>query len=231
MREVRRIDGNIQGIDMHDIPAAFAAVRAAFAVLLTLSPLAAGATDFPVSGTLSVNGNSGALPAGGVFGGSSYDPGSGAIAAGAFAFPQSTISFDSSFGTVVVTYQFSQTNTSTGQVAADGVAALTDAAMRLEVTHVTVSGFPISVGTCVFAPIDLVLAGTGSAAGLDLSDDGFTIPAVASSDCGGYGDQINDGVAGSNNSIQTHLDGNFTPPAASDDTIFANGFDLAMAAE
>jgi hypothetical protein len=193
---------------------------------LCLGSSSASAVNFPVSGTITVNGNAGALPAGGVFGPSSYDAASGAIALGAFSFPQATTSFSSTLGLVVVTYQLSQTNMSSGQVASDGVAALTDATMKLQVIHVTISGIPVPVGTCVFQPIDVALTGTGSAAGLDLSDSGFVIPPVAPTDCGGYGNDINNAIAGSNNSIQMHLAGDFTPPAASD-TIFANGFDPA----
>jgi hypothetical protein len=192
-----------------------------------LAPCAANATDFPVSGTISVNGNPGTLPAGGVFGGSGYNTSTGEIAAGVFSFPVATTSFNSSFGNVVVTYQLSQLNSSSGQVATDGVAALSDATLKLQVLSASLGGvIPIDVGTCVFQPIDIILIGTGSAGGLDLADAAFTIPTVASTDCGGNGDAINTGIAGSNNSIQMHLDGDFTPPPQND-TIFANGFDPA----
>jgi hypothetical protein len=98
--------------------------------------------------------------------------------------------------------------------------------MLLVVSALIAGVFPIGVGTCVFQPITIDIAGTVSAAGLDLSDPAFTIPTVGSTDCGGYGDQINTGVAGSNNSMQVHLAGDFTPPPE-DDTIFRNGFDAA----
>jgi hypothetical protein len=184
------------------------------------------AADFPVTGTLSVNGNAGDLPDGGTFGDATYDTSIGALSPGAFSFPQTTTSFPSDLGPVAVTYQLSQTNTSTGLVAADGSAALTNASLKLNVTHVTISGIPISVGTCVFQPIDIALAGTGSATGLDLAETGFTIPEVAPSACGGYGDQINQAIAGTNNAIEVVMAGDFTPPGDSD-TIFADGFELA----
>jgi len=186
------------------------------------------ATNFAVTGTISVNGNPGALPAGGTFGNSTYNAATGAISSGKFTFPQSSTTFhsDSLGADVTVTYQLSQTNTSTGQVAFDGVAALTSATLKLQIVSALVAGvIPIGVGTCVFQPIPVGLAGTGSSTGLDLSDASFTIPTVGATDCGGYGDQINTGVAGSNNSLQMHLAGNFTPPPE-DDTIFENGFDL-----
>ena len=200
---------------------------AAAAIALSLAlPAIANATDFPVTGTLSVNGNTGNLPTGGVFAGSAYDSASGTIAAGAFTFPSSTISFPSDFGTVVVTYELSQTDTSTGSVDADGVAVLSDAAMSLNVTHVTVSGFPVDVGTCVLAPVVIPLAGTASSSGLDLSASAFTIPPVAANACGGNGTQINNAVAGSNNSMHMQMAGDFTPPT--DDTIFLDGFESPM---
>ncbi|HEY0179290.1 MAG TPA: hypothetical protein VGC30_06635 [Dokdonella sp.] len=185
---------------------------------------AAHAEDYPVSGTISVGGQSGALPDGGVFAGASYDPASGAIGAGAFVFPQTTASFDSDLGTVVVTYRLSQAGASGGQVGADGSAALATASMRLDVLHVTISGFPIAVGNCTFAPVELDLAGSASADALDLADDGFTIPPVAPDDCGGFGGEIDDVIAGGDNAIALAIAGNFTPPAA-DDAIFADGFD------
>jgi len=201
----------------------------ALAALLALACQAAAAADFPVSGTLSVNGNSGALPDGGTFGDSTYDAATGVLSAGAFSFPQTTTSFPSDLGTVVVTYRLTQTDTSTGLVDADGTAALTNASLSLNVTHVTISGIPINVGTCVFQPIDIALAGTASATELDLADTGFSIPEVAPSACGGYGDQINQAIAGTNNAIDLVMEGDFTPPAG-DDTIFADGFELGAAA-
>jgi hypothetical protein len=182
------------------------------------------ATDFPISGTLSANGNSGALPDGGTFAGSSYDATSGAIGTGAFTFPQGTISTSSPLGPIVVQYVLSQTNTSTGTVAADGVAALTTASISLLVVSVSTVFGPIDIGTCVLAPIDIELTGTASVTGADLTDTGFTIPEVASSDCGGYGDEINSAVAGSDTAIEVLMAGDFTPPGG-DDTIFTNGFE------
>ncbi|MEP7043236.1 MAG: hypothetical protein ABI843_09240 [Dokdonella sp.] len=185
----------------------------------------AAATDFPLSGTLSVNGNSGALPDGGTFAGSSYDGLTGVIGAGAFTFPQGTISTDSPLGPIVVTYVLSQTDTSTGMVAADGVAALTTASIRLLIVSVSTILGPLDIGTCELEPIDIDLSGPADASGLDLADAGFTIPEVASSDCGGYGDEINTAVAGNDTAIEVLMSGDFTPPAGND-TIFANGFEL-----
>lgn len=196
--------------------------------LLVLTAGVAGAADFPASGTITVNDNSGALPAGGKFAGSSYDSTSGAIAPGQFVFPAATITFPTSLGTVVARYKLSQLNTSSGQVAQDGVAALTVASMKLQILSATLGGvIPINVGTCVFAPIDVLLDGIGAASGLDLASPEFKIPPVGSSDCGGYGDQINDAIATSHNTMQIQIAGDFTPPASDDDTIFKSGFDPA----
>jgi hypothetical protein len=199
--------------------------RLAITALFACASATAGATDFPVTGTITINGNAGTLPTGGTFAGSAYDVTTGDIASGAFTFPVATLSFDTTFGPATATYQFSQTGTSTGQVANDGVAALTNASMKLQVLSATVNSVPLGIGTCVFQPIVLSLAGTGSAAGLDLADPAFTIPPAPAGDCGSFASQINDAVAGSNNSTQLLLAGNFTPPP--DDVIFVDGFDLS----
>jgi hypothetical protein len=141
-----------------------------------------------------------------------------------FVFPVASTSIDvPPFGAVSVTYQLSQTNTSSGQVAGDGLAALSPSTMRLEILSVAL---PVNVLPCVFEPIDVVLDGSGSGSGLVLADSTFTIPAVAPTACGGYGDQINDGIAGSDNSMQIVIAGDFTPPDNLD-LIFADGFDPA----
>lgn len=184
----------------------------------------AGAVDFPVSGTMTFNGNAGDIPDGSVFAGSSYDSGSGEIGTGNFVFPQSTVTFDSPLGTAVATYVLTQTNSSSGEVWSDATAALTPSSLMLTVVSVTVGGFPFPIGTCVLGPIELELAGTASSTGLSLSDDGFTIPEVAPTDCSNQGDTINSAIAGSNNQAALALAGDFTPPA-DNDTIFENGFD------
>lgn len=199
-----------------------------FALLLACitSSGAVHAANFPVSGTITVNGNGGALPSGGTFGNSSYDTTSGEISSGKFTFPQSSTTFhsDALGADVTVTYQLSQTNTSSGQVANDGVAALSSITLKLQAISAVIGVIPFTLGTCIFEPINIDLAGSGTASGLDLSDPAFTIPPVAPSDCGGLGSQVNGGIAGSDNSIQILLDGDFTPPQE-DDTIFRNGFD------
>lgn len=190
-----------------------------FAVLASAS---AQATNFPVSGTITVNGSPGSLPAGGTFGDSAYDGGTGVLSDGAFAFPPASTVFPiSGFGNVTVNYQFSQTNTSTAAVAADGVAAMTVVHAKLEILS---TSLPVPVTPCVFEPIDLDLSGSGSVAGLDLADAAFTVPPTQSS-CGGFASQINAGLAGSNNSVALLVAGDFTPPAGTSDLVFADGFD------
>lgn len=181
---------------------------------------AAVAVDFPVSGSLTINGNLAVLPDGGVFAGSSYDAETGAIGEGAFVFPEATLSFDTPLGTAVATYVLSQTNTSSGEVWSDSTAALTPSDLVITVTHLTISGLPIDLGTCVVGPTTLELAGTASVTGLALAYDGFVIPPVDANDCADYGDQINDALAGTNNQGEFDIAGDFTP-----DTVFADGFD------
>ncbi|MBN8728066.1 MAG: hypothetical protein J0H15_10250 [Xanthomonadales bacterium] len=187
----------------------------------------AAAMQFPVSGTVTVNEVPATLPAGGSFGDSTYDASSGILSAGRFTLPPGSVTFDSPLGPVVATYQLGQSNTSTGEVDADGIAVLTPVAMRLEIVSAFLGGIiPIDVGQCVFEPITLYLVGTGAASGLDVSDPAFTIPPVAASACAGYGEQINAAVAGSSNAMDLHLQGDFTPPPDEDPgLIFQNGFD------
>ncbi len=185
---------------------------------------AAHATNFAVTGTVTFNGNSGTLPGGGTFGNSTYDTATGALSSGKFTFPQATTTVPvSGFGNVDVTYQLSQTNTSTAQIASDGIAAMSMVQAKLEIIS---TSLPVSITPCVFQPIPLDFAGTGSAAGLDLADAAFTVPPAPVGNCGLARDQINNALAGSNNSMQVHLAGDFTPPPE-DDTIFRNGFDAA----
>ena len=188
------------------------------------------ATQFPVRGTVTVGGNATSLPAGGLFGDSTYDASSGLISAGRFTLPQGELSFDSPLGTVVAKWRLSQSNTSAGAVDPDGVAALGMASMKLAVVSAMLGGIiPIDIGTCEFQPIELYLAGTASASGLSLADPAFAIPPVAAADCAGYGDLVNEAVAGVESSADLHIAGNFTPPAHPPeplpDGIFVNGFE------
>lgn len=198
-------------------------VAASVAAALCFVAASAHAANFPVSGAITVNGNAGDLPSGGAFGNSTYDATTGALSAGKFTFPQSSTTIDGgALGNVTVTYQLTQTNTSTALVASDGTAAMTAVSMRLSVVS---TSLPLPVTPCAFEPIALDLTGTGSAAGLDLEDRSFTVPPTANS-CGGLASTINAQIAGNNNSIQLHLAGDFTPPSGDDDDkIFVDGFD------
>lgn len=206
-------------------PGARCCARVLCALVALLLADAAAAVDFPVSGSLTVNGNAAPLPDGGMFVESGYDPVSGAIADGNFVFPEATISFDTPVGTATAIYVLDQIDTSNGEVWADATAALTPATFELTVLHLTL-GFlgKVDVGTCVLGPIEIELAGTASAGGLALGDDGFEIPALPADACGGYGDNINGTIAGTDNQAAFDLAGDFTPPADTD-TVFANGFD------
>ncbi|MGN6518014.1 MAG: hypothetical protein ACTHK2_01155 [Dokdonella sp.] len=198
--------------------------QAALALALACAAPFAHATIFPVTGTITVNGSSASLPAGGTFGDADYDVNTGVLSDGSFAFPDASVIVPiQGFGNVTVNYRFSQTNTASAAVAADGVAVMTLVHAKLEILS---TSLPLPVTPCVFEPIALDLAGTGSASGLDLADASFTVPPTASS-CGGFASQINSGLAGSNNSLTLQIAGDFTPPAPDDDTIFVDGFDGA----
>ncbi len=190
--------------------------RVACALALGVFATAAAATDFTVTGSISINGNTGALPDG-TFLGSSYDPITGAIGAGTFKFPVTTVSQ----GANSLTYQLSQTNSSTGLVDGSGVAALSNAAFSVRLINGTYNGFPVTFGaSCIFAPINMALTGTATATGLDLAESGFTIPQTTDN-CNNFAALMNPAVSGSSNAIQLHIDGDFAPP----DTIFADGFE------
>ena len=97
-------------------------IRPAFVLGLSMciGPAAFAGTDYPVSGSITVNGTEGPLPAGGAFVGSSYDEVSGEIGAGVFEFPVATVDFDSPVGVVTATYELTQADSSSGHVDADG---------------------------------------------------------------------------------------------------------------
>lgn len=184
----------------------------------------AQAIDFPVTGTVTVNGAPGELPSGGTFANSSYAPTSGLIGAGTFTFPITTETTVSDGITFVLKYQMIQTDTSNGAVAPDGVAALSAATFKLKVISITASGFPLPIGVCEIQPIAVDLAGTASAIGLNLSDAQFDIPQVPVGQCGSFRDSFNDAFFGGNNSMTIQLTGDFTPPSTGD-LIFRNGFE------
>lgn len=157
-----------------------------------------------------------ALPDG-TFLGSSYDPMTGAIGAGTFKFPQTTVTN----GSTSLTYQLSQTDTSIGQVDGTGAVLFSNAAFSVQLINGNYSGVPAVFGpSCVFEPIDIVLAGSASPTGLDLTDPSFAIPPTTD-DCNGWAGPMNGLVSTSSNSIHLQIDGDFTPP----DTIFMDGFE------
>jgi hypothetical protein len=180
---------------------------------------AVAATDYGVSGTITFNGNASVL-GDGLFLGSSYATATGAIGAGAFKFEGATVGD----GVTGLTYQLDQDNASTGQVGVDGLAALADAALRLTVVDMTYNGSPRVVGAdCVFEPIHIVLDGSGSVAGLQLSANSFTIAPIDPDACNGFAGTINGVLAGNATSIALRIEGDFAPPG----TIFAAGFESA----
>lgn len=200
---------------------------APFALVLLMGSSAANlalATDFPVTGSIIVNGEQGELPPNGVFAHSGYDPGDGLIDAGTFTFPVTTETSVSDGIVFVLKYQMIQTDSSNGAVATDGVAALSTATFKLTILSITAGGVPIPIGQCTIEPIAVDLAGTASAEGLDLADEQFDIPEVPPGQCGSFRGSLNDAFFGPNNSMNLLLAGDFTPPPKTD-LIFKNGFD------
>ncbi|MGB8635895.1 MAG: hypothetical protein WCD36_11540 [Rhodanobacteraceae bacterium] len=194
---------------------------AVLAISLVFAVTQAAATQYPIgSGTVTINGSSEALPAGGTFGDSSYDAGTGYLSPGKFAFPQATVAN----GDFTITYQLAQSDTSAALVGSNGNVGFTTASMQLSIVSASYLGFPVSVSPCRFSPIAWgTLGGSASATGMHISNGIFTVPPTTDS-CGGYQAQINDALAGNQNSITMVIDGNFTPPAL-DDRVYMDGFD------
>lgn len=177
----------------------------------------AWADDFGVTGEVSFNGHAAVIDDG-LFLGSSYAQASGALAPGAFKLVGANVGD----GTLALTVDIGQANTSGGAVAATGVAALADALLSLTVTSATYDGAPIVVGSdCVFAPVRVALAGYGRGGGLDLSASGFEVAALGGDACNGFANAIDAVLAGSDDAIALHVDGDFAPPG----TIFTAGFE------
>lgn len=184
------------------------------------------AETYPVTGLVTLNADSGPLPDGSNFVSSGYDLQVGELAPGQFHFPPDTISVPYGPFTLNVTYQLVQLNQSGAMVLPDGSAMFDPVTLQIDVIAADISGGAVDLGTCSLGPIHLnELVGHGTSVELSTTDPQFVVPPVAPSDCGGYGDQINDGMAGSDNAITLKLQGNFTPPPDLD-LIFADGFEL-----
>lgn len=182
------------------------------------------ATDFPVTGTITVKGEQGELPPNGVFANSGYDPGNGLIDAGAFTFPVTAETSESDGVVFVLKYQMVQMNSSNGAVATDGVAALSTVSFKLAILSITAGGVPFPIGQCEIQPIAVDLAGTASADGLDLADEQFDIPEIPPGQCGAFRDSLNDVYFGTKNSMNIQVAGDFTPPSQVD-LVFKDGFE------
>jgi hypothetical protein len=184
--------------------------------------IARAAADFQVSGVFTFNGTDSTLS--GTFGPSAYSNASGVLTAGAFNFPSAMLQFgpggDAQY---TVHYQLVQTNTSNGQVAGDGVAAMTNSTMKLHVIDAHTPAILWDVGSnCDFGPFNVLPAGMGTGSGLDLHASGITILPLDASACGGHGAQLSTGIAGTDNRTQLLLAGDFSPPP---DKIFSDSFD------
>lgn len=188
---------------------------------MLLFSLQAAATQFPISsGTVTINGSSDPLPAGGSFGDSSYNSGTGYLSAGKFAFPQATIAS----GDFTVTYQLAQSDTSAALIGSGGNVGFTTANMKLSIISATYVGIPVNVSPCTFSPIAWdELGGMASNSNMQISNGVFEVPPTTDS-CGGLKDQINEALTGNQNSISMTIDGNFSPPTQ-DDRLFQDGFE------
>lgn len=198
---------------------------AALAIVCSGFAGAANATQYEVTGSVTINGaNSGDLPAGASFGDATYNPLNGDLSTGKFVFPQATVGFEYGGSTGTVTYQLTQTNTSQAFVGDDGLAFLSNANVSLRAISAALGVF-LDLGTdCIFGPIRFNnLWGSRTANGLEFMQASFSVPPTTGY-CGGYKDQINEQVAGSDNSIALIIHGTFALPTHSD-LLFMNGFE------
>lgn len=198
-----------------------AQILAGATALLLALPVAAA--QFPVTGTVAFGSETSALPTGTNFGDSTWNPATGELSSGRFHFPRASISRDTDLGPLKITYDLTQTSDSMALVDADGNAAFTTVALQLHVVSVTLGYLPLDIGpACDFAPLlwdDL--AGTASAAGMEVAQASFGVPET--SGCGAWRDQINDAIAAADGSVELELAGDFTPPSG--DLIFSDGFE------
>lgn len=184
------------------------------------------AVTYPVTGLVTLNAESRPVPPGSVFTSSGYDSVTGELGVGQFHFPPDTVTEQSGLFTLEVTFQFVQLNQSGAMVLPSGSAMFDPVSLRINVISAEVNGSSVNLGPCSLGPIHLnELAGNGTPVELSTNDPQFSVPPVSPSACGGYGDEINDALAGGSNAITLKLLGDFSPPPDLD-LIFVDGFEL-----
>ncbi len=181
-----------------------------------------GVEAIPVSGSITIHGNTAVVSNGAAFVTEPFAPDSGELGPGAFVVPQQTTSVDLPFyGALTATYELVQTNTSTATVTSHAGVTLTNVLIRLDVLHAELNGSVLPLGTCSAGPLTLQFAGAVETRGMMVRADQFTIPAF--SGCGIYGQVINLFFNGVDNSAVLFLDGEFMPRHAN--VIFIDWFE------
>lgn len=189
------------------------------------------AAQYAVDGTIDFHNGPDPLPAGVTFGDADYDPGNGYLSQADFEFPEHSVSLTTvDYSPPVVmtlSYRFIQSEPASALVDADGNAAFTPVRLKLHVVSAeSNTGRSYAVGsTCDFGPVVWdSLAGTASAAGIDLQAVRFSVSDTQDA-CGGHAGILDTMLAANDNSVSLHLDGDFTPPTLSD-RVFLDGFEV-----
>jgi len=159
-----------------------------------------------VTGSLTINGYTMAVPANSYVNGA-HAPSDGTYG-GMFFFPTSTLqSTIQGLGPVTLTVQLVHQGTSSSVFYPNTTATIGLSQLYLHLQSATVSGFPVSLGSdCIFGPITLATNGSWNTAYAQAAQSGYTIPPVAPTACAGYGTQISNSVATSNNSVTLAID-------------------------
>lgn len=188
-----------------------------FAVLAAASFAVAGpasAGDFifrngieprAVTGTMTINGFPMPVPSGaGVSG--SHIAGSGTYG-GKFYFPSASFTAPiNGLGVVTLTVQWIHLGTSASQFFDNTTATVGVTEMYFNLQSAVVSGTPVPLSNCAFGPVTWSLVGTWNATTAQASQTGFVIPPLQGSNCSGFGTQISNSIAGSNNSVNLSID-------------------------
>lgn len=180
--------------------------------------------NYPVVGSIWVNGRAEDLGTGATFVAQSFNAQTGQVGPGAFVYPAHTVTYSTSLGPAVVTYQIVQTNQSGGTVQTDTSVSLSMAEVRTDILAASLGGFTVVSGNCSASPVTLELSGHVESGGMFLRDDQFTIPSFSGSGCGTAVSILNSFFLGDNNSVSLIVKGAFVPDAAG--LLFRDGFDI-----
>lgn len=198
---------NAQGIAMNHSHCFRRFVLLAVASFATCGPAIAGDYIFRhgidrrvVTGTMTINGYPMPVPSGAGVNGA-HIAGAGSYGGG-FYFPSSSFTAPiNGLGMVTLTVQWIHLGSSTSQFFDNTTATIGVNEMYFDLQSAVVSGTPVPLSNCSFGPVTWNLGGTWNNTYTQASQTGFVIPPKQASACSGFGTQISNAVAGSNNSV------------------------------